>query len=141
MRSPIEGIFDHDSHDVRRALMSAVGASRGVWEWKVKPRKATRSLRQNALWWSCVITPLYNHLREQDWDVNSPVDVHEMVCLKFLPRVVTNRRTGEVMRMRLRRSTRELSTDEFSDLYERVTAWMASEFDIVAPERREAVTA
>jgi hypothetical protein len=134
MRQSIEGIFDHDSHDVRRALMSAVGASRGLWEWKVKPRKATRSLRQNAWYWSCLITPLFQHLRDQDWDINSPVDVHEMVALKFLPRVIANRRTGEIMRTKLRRSTRELNTEEFSDYCERLREWMAATFDIIVPD-------
>src|SRR5688500_2610588 len=105
-REPIQGIYDHDSPETRRALMSRIGASRGPWEWNVTPHRPTRSLRQNADYHACIVKPLFDRLVEMGWDVTSPADAHELLAGHFLPAPSP---AGEVMRSKLRRSTAGLT--------------------------------
>lgn len=134
MRPSVDGTYDMSSAEVKRQMMSLVGRLSGMYELRIKPRRATRSLRANSWYFGFIVKPLYDRLRELGWDVQSPADVHEMLATHFLPRTVFNHRTGEVMRTKLRRSTKELSVEEFTEYADKCVELLAEKFDVLVVE-------
>ena len=98
-----------------------------VWEVRIRPYKASRSLQQNALYWKWlgIIAAETGH----DAD-----EIHEFCKLKFLPPVFVEIK-GEVREAR--RTTTKLKVDEMSNYMNRVYAWATSELGMVLPVPEE----
>lgn len=125
--------LDMDNREIKRRLVTEVGALTGMYEVELKPKRSTRTLKQNAAWWALVVEPLFRFLRAQEYDIYDPDQAHEMLKVKLLRIAVVCERTGEVLGYRTR-STTELSTTEFADLYDRARAWLDDKFGIQIPD-------
>lgn len=114
-------ILDMDNRDVKRRLMSKIGALRGPWELTLKPYKQTRSLDQNAYWFAAVVTPFAGWLREE-WGEQIEIEqAHEMLKQKILG----TRKIdigGELVSVPP--SSRTLDTGEFAELIEKASDWL-----------------
>lgn len=119
--------------DNKRRLVSQIGILDGWYDVSLMPRRPTRSLRQNAWYFSCIAAALAQYLSDQDYDVTTTDQAHELLKARFLKVAVTNKRTGEVLQNRVR-STTELTTEEFSDYCERCRTWLADFFGIIVPD-------
>jgi hypothetical protein len=75
-RESIDNIIDFDSRTLRQQVMSIVGRLSGLYEVKLKPRRATRTTRANAYYWAAIVTPFYEFLREQDPFITDKQQAH-----------------------------------------------------------------
>ena len=126
-------VINFDDVDQKRKLLIHLGTLRGRWRVEIKPDRAQRSSAQNRWYWSCLATPLAQYLSEQDYDITSAEQAHEILRARFLTVDVVNRATGEVVGQRVRSST-ELDTAQFADFCERSRTWMADFFNIIVPD-------
>lgn len=144
-REIIKQLVNMDNADNKRRVIGSVGALSGWYEVELKPRRDTRSLRQNGWYWSCICPALAQFLEDQDYECCSVDFCHALLKAKFLSREVCDPRTGEVL-ARAAGSTANLTTEQFSVYCERCRAWLADFFNIYVPdpesdaERRTAVT-
>lgn len=132
-RETIKLTLDLTVADNKRRLLSTVGILTGMYDVALAPRRPTRSLRQNAAWWGLIVQPFYEFLRDQDIDISDPEQAHAILREKLLRVAVVSRRTGEVIAWRTR-STTELNTNEFAELYDKAQVWLADQFGIVVPD-------
>lgn len=119
----------------KRRFLTWVGTLKDEYEVDLQPRRATRTLAQNRLWWSQVVEPFYEFLREQDYEIIDPEQAHSILKEKFLRVAVINKETGEELGYRTK-STTELSVEEFSALVESSATWLADQFSIVILRER-----
>ena len=90
----------------------------------VKPMRRTRSLPQNAWYWSGVLGPI------ADYTGMTPEETHEAMKMMFRKKIITaNGRRIETVD-----STASMSTGEFSEFIERVRAFAATELSITIPD-------
>jgi hypothetical protein len=129
-RQKCKAILDLSDRDMKRRFVAWVGTLVGAWEVDIKPRRNTRSLAQNAFYWSCVCTPFADFLSAQDYELNTPEEAHEILKAKFLTRPVVRPDTGELIG-RIVRSTTDLSTEEMTDYIERCRAWLLDFFGVM----------
>lgn len=87
--------------------------------------KSTRSLKQNAYLWGVVYQFIAAHTGM------STEDVHDWCKDEFLPRRFVTLAGKE---KEIRKTTTELTTGEFNEFVERVTAWAAQELGVSVPE-------
>ncbi len=120
--------------------MNWIGRLRGLYELKIEPRRDIRTTAQNRLWWSQVVEPFYEFLKDQDYEIVDPEQAHSLLKEKFLRVPVVNKENGEEIGWRTR-STTELTVEEFSDLVERSTVWLAEMFGVVILSDRTRDTA
>lgn len=132
-RRKIEGVFDLDEADLKRRVLSLIGSMFGRYTVSVLPWRGTRSQQQNRWYWACVCQPLAEYLSEQDYDVTTADEAHEILRARFLAVSVVNRKTGERLCRRVR-STTELDTAEFAEYCERCRAWLGDFFGIIVPD-------
>lgn len=130
-RPKFKGILDLGNPDTNRRCRNWIAARKGLYRIAFEPAGNTRTNRQLAWWWPCVIGPLYEFLKENDTPgINCEEDAHDMVCAKFLtvPTLI-DPRTGEALAWRVRR-TGELEQGEWQEFTDRVRAWMATDLGI-----------
>jgi len=90
----------------------------------LKREAKRRSLAQNKLmwlWFACVESETGQYAQ----------DVHDYYCLKFLPKDITDLKTGEVLRVGGHTST--LTSEAFTDFLNKVQADAATELGIKLP--------
>jgi hypothetical protein len=75
-RESIDNIIDFDSRTLRQQVMSIVGRLSGLYEVKLKPRRATRTTRANAFYFAAIVTPFFELLREQDPAITDKGQAH-----------------------------------------------------------------
>jgi hypothetical protein len=110
--------------------MSSIGAFLSALEGRAvsvtfsRPKSA-RSLKQNAYLWAVVYTSIAEHTGM------STEDVHDWCKDEFLPRrfVTLAGREKEI-----RKTTADLSSREFGEYLDRITAWAAQELGVTVPE-------
>lgn len=93
-------------------------------EVKLARPTSTRSLRQNKWYWGVVLTTIAESTG------NTTEDLHVVLKEMFLPRKFITLGTKEV---EVRKTTTDLSTDEFSKYLEALSAWAATELGITMP--------
>ena len=131
MRRRIRQILNLDNADTKRLLLSAVGSLSGMYEVRLQPRRATRSLRANSFYWAACISPLSEFLSEQDVRLWTPEQCHELIKCRILGDVpIADPRTGEILGHKLA-STHDMDTEQFADFLERVIAYLSSEYGII----------
>jgi len=86
----------------------------------------SRSLRQNRYYWGAVIGAIAESTG------NSPEDLHLVLKEMFLPRKFITLGAKEV---EVRKTTHDLTTEEFTLYLEAVRAWAASELGITMPDQ------
>src|SRR6185312_9695209 len=77
-REAIDSLVNLDVAENKQRLRSIIGTLTGWWEVSIKPRRNTRSLQQNKWYWSQLCTSLSRYLSEQDYDVTTPEQAHEI---------------------------------------------------------------
>jgi len=124
-------IFNLSDLSVKRALISRIGTLQGLWEVRLKQRKRTRTLDQNAYYFAAIATPFREWLREQYGDSQITTDqAHEMLKVKILgmdEKLIEG--TDEVLRLIPRSKT--LDTAEFAEYIFKCSAWLESFCGIV----------
>jgi hypothetical protein len=91
---------------------------------KMAPPTNTRSVRANRLYWGAVLGTLASETG------NSTEDLLLVLKDMFLPRKFVTLGGKEV---EVRKSTADLSADEFSKYLKQIAAWSAAELGIVIP--------
>src|SRR6188768_3163269 len=89
----------------------------------IKQWKNRRSINQNNYYHACIVEPLaayLGYIKE---------DMHEALKLKFNPKYLTNRKTGEVTT--IGGSTTELTTSEMEEYQEQIRIWSLTELDFL----------
>jgi hypothetical protein len=135
MRRVIHAIVDftedpEGSRATVRKLIETARELEGQWDLRLEPKRRIRTNQQNKWYWSCIVDPFYDFLAAQDYDVTKPNDAHEILAEKFLRvPIVVDQETQEAVGWRTR-STKELTTVEFSEYCERCRAWLADFFHI-----------
>lgn len=122
-RRKIEGLFDLSDTNLKRRICVAIGSMTGPYEVSVAPKRNTRSNRQNAAWWSMIVEPYYQFLKEQECTIHCRDQAHELLKRELLDLPIVNRQNGEVVG-HVSRNTKELDTAEFADLFERAQAYL-----------------
>lgn len=120
-------VVDLSDMNVKRALMSKIGALQGLHEVSIKPRKRTRSLDQNSYYFAAVATPFRDWLREAEGDPTITTEqAHATLKTAVLgAKTVTNKATGVCVE--IPPPSRNMKTDEFS-LYIEAAAKFLAEF-------------
>lgn len=96
----------------------------GRYELKITKKMKRRSLPQNRLmwlWFACIESETGQYAQ----------DIHDYYCLKFLPREITDLKTGEMVRVGGHTST--LTSEAFTDFLNKVQADAATELGITLP--------
>lgn len=104
---------------------------------RVEKRHATRSLNQNAWYWSQVVGLVAEHTGY------TADEVHEFYKAKFLPRTMNFQNgNGEVVAEFITGgTTTHLNKIEFGEYCEQIREWAASTLDVVIPNPGERVAA
>src|SRR5688500_5071587 len=99
MSADLKQVVNMDSVNTNRQFMQKVQTMTGLWEIQMKPRKAVRSLSQNAYYWVAVVTPFTEWLRGEWGDSGIQVDQgHEILKQKVLGTLeIVNKKTGETI--------------------------------------------
>jgi hypothetical protein len=122
-------VLNLDDLKTKRALMAQVSTMSGLWEVSLKPRRLTRTLSQNAYYFTAVCGPFRDWLREQYGDPQITTDqAHEMLKVKILG-LDEKLIDGEVLRLIPRSKT--LDTFEFGQFIDKAAEWLASFCNIV----------
>jgi hypothetical protein len=132
-REKIKFVIDMSNPADKRRLLTQIGAMSGPYEVEIQPKRNTRSLKQNAWYFGCIVHALGEYLRDQDYDITTDEEAHEILKARFLAVSVMSKRTGEVLCRRVR-STTELTTESMADYCERCRIWMADFFGIIVPD-------
>ncbi len=130
-RPKFKGILDLGNPDTNRRCRNWIAARKGLYRVALEPAGNTRTNRQLAYWWPCVVGPYYQFLRENEWpNVNCDEDAHDLLRAKFLTiPVQVDPRTGEALAWRTKR-TGELTVEEMNTFIEDVRNYLLDEFDI-----------
>lgn len=131
MSSELDRVLNLSDLQVKRELMTHVGSLQGLWEVRLKQRKRTRSLDQNAYYFSAFVLPFLTWLHETDGD-RSITKEQAHIALKSAvlgTKVVTNKATGEAIE--IPPPTRGMKTDEFSIYLDLAAKWLAEFCGIV----------
>lgn len=115
-------ILNFDDIAVKRKFMSRAGALRGIWEVSMKPKRPTRSLDQNAYWWSAVVTPFCEWLNDEWGERVELEQAHEMLKQKILG-TKTIEMDGQMITIPA--TSRKLNTAEFAEMIEKASNWLA----------------
>jgi hypothetical protein len=116
----------------RREFDRQIAQMKDGWqlELTVQRRRATRSVQQNAWYWSGVLGALREHTGHTE------DELHDLCKAMFLPkRLALNNGNGEVVgEYVLGGSTRQLNTNEFTEYIERIRQWAAETLDCDIPD-------
>lgn len=123
-------VLNLDDITVKRNLMAKIGTLKGLYEVTIKPRKRTRSLDQNAYYWSAYVTPFSQWLTEQWGETISPEQAHLQLKIAIMGmKTKVNKETGEEMEMVPPSKT--LDTQEFSEYLDKAAEFLARVAGIV----------
>jgi hypothetical protein len=124
-------VLNMDDLNVKRNLMAKIGALKGLYEVRLKPRKLTRSLNQNAYYWAAVVQPFAEWLRAEwgDTSITSEQAHLELKRAVLGVREKVNQKTGEVME--LMPPSHNLDTAEFTQFIEGAIKFLAETCSIV----------
>jgi hypothetical protein len=132
-RASIDILADLGNRDTKRRLIASIGVMQGMYEVTIRPRRDTRSLRQNAFYWAAVVTPFFEYLRAQDAEVVEAEQAHYWLKAKCLPpKRITDPATGEIVETVA--DSRTLSVEEFGEYIDRCRHWLDVMFGIVTEE-------
>lgn len=107
--------------DVKRRLQAAISPLTGMYRVKLEPAGNTRSAKQNAYWFGCIVQPFFEFLREQDPVFTDPEQAH----IELKKAILGTRQVpiGELV-MDVVPASRTMTTEEFSDMVDRARPWL-----------------
>jgi hypothetical protein len=115
-------IIDLSDPRQKRDLMTRIGATKGVYEFTVKPYKPRRNNSQNRMWWG-VIVEAFRAFNEEQGVMYTAQQCHDILKMHLLPKAeFTNPNTGEVIDVPA--DSHLLDSGEFSSMIERAIAWL-----------------
>lgn len=105
----------------------------GPWTLLVERKHATRSLAQNAWYWSCIVGLLSEHTGF------SPDEMHEVLKAKFLPKTlaVPDGRGEVIAEFVIGGTTTTLNKIEFGEYCEQIRRWASADLSVVIPDPQE----
>ena len=121
----------------KHKLMAQIGKLLpGLYDVGIKKRVRTRSLNQNAYWFSALVTPWLEYLRETEGDPTITTEQAHIALKAAVLGVkeIISQRTGEVIQ--LVPPSRTLDVEEFGQLIEAGAKWLAefAEIIVIPPE-------
>lgn len=131
MRQEIDTFANLDEPTVKRGLMSAISAMRGLYEICIKPRRDTRSTRANRYYFSCVVKPFFDMLRDQDPQITDKVQAHTEIKRNILGTKIV-RIAGATFR--IVPTTHDMDSATFADFVDRSRAWLSDSVGIPTPD-------
>ena len=134
MKSDDSLVINFSDRSAKLTFLKQAGTLQGLWEVRMKPRKRTRSLEQNAYYWVAVVQPFRDWLREAYGDPQiSSEQAHEMLKVKILgmneKEIISA--SGEEELLKLIPRSKTLTTDEFGQFIEKASEWLATFCEIV----------
>lgn len=120
-----------DDLPAKRELMSRIGSLSGLWEVHLKPRRRTRTLNQNAYYWSAVVQPFTTWLHDAYGDPSiSKEQAHELLKTRVLGmKELLNEKTGRIIQ--IIPDSRNLETVEFAHFIEGCAKFLAEFCNVV----------
>lgn len=121
----IEVKINFNDQDSKSRLYSILTKLQGDHNILIKKHRLKRSNPENRYYWGVVIKILcseFGYFQEE---------MHELLKRLFLGYEKANRITGEIERFC--KSTKELSTQEAEDFYEKIRVWALTEYSIYIP--------
>jgi hypothetical protein len=96
----------------------------------ITPRRAARSVDQNAWYWGVIVEHLSEHTG------HTPDELHELLKAMFLPkRLAVQDQNGEIQgEYVIGGSTTKLNKLEFGDYCERIRQWASDTLGVVIPD-------
>jgi hypothetical protein len=118
----------------KRKLMSHIGTLQGLYEVRLKPRKRTRSLDQNAYYWTAFVGPWTEWLRREYSDPSITTEQAHITlkCAVLDPRTKVNEETGQALE--LVPTTHDMDTAQFSIYLDLAAKFLAEFCQIVVLE-------
>ena len=121
----------------RRGVASALADFAGkVVEITISKKRSTRSLDQNAYYWSCVVPIVKEGLKDAGTLLTTE-DTHLALRAKFLSEPIADS-DGLILADHIR-STTELTKSEFSDYIELIKQWSQDYLNTTIPEAGEQI--
>lgn len=131
-RPSIDIFADLSDRETKRRIMASIGAMVGDYRVVIKPKRMTRSQRQNAYYFGTAVSMFAEYLNAQGEAV-TVLEAHHLIASKFLRKTVidpaTERPLGDTIR-----STTDLDTAEFAAFMDETIAWLADQFNIIVPD-------
>lgn len=125
-------VLDMDSLHNKRRLLTKIQNLKGIWEFKMRPRKRNRSLNANSFYWAAYIPGWLEWLREASGEPWITAEqAHEALVKHVLgTKEIVNKETGEVV-YEARPSTHDMDSTEFAQYLDRAAEFLASFCGIV----------
>jgi hypothetical protein len=119
-----------DDRAAKMRLIEQIQLARGLYEVKLRPRRRTRTLEQNAYYWAAFISPFADWLRREWGQPINLVQAHEVLKRAVMGvRELLHPETGEVIEVPL--DTRFMDTEEFSVYLDQAALWLAAWCEII----------
>jgi hypothetical protein len=132
-RASVDQLIDFDNREVKRRFVAFAGALTGIYSVDMKPRRDTRSLKQNAGYFVTVVEPLFQYLKDQEYNVTCRLQAHEHLKQKCNMVDIKSEKTGEILDSQPG-DTHDLSIEEFGDYWERCRVYVWDRFGIMTEE-------
>ena len=115
----------------KRKLMAHISTLSGLYEVKLKPRKRTRTLDQNAYYWAAYVQPWTEWLRREYGDPSITTEQAHVTlkCAVLDPKTRVNEETGQVLE--LVPTSHDMDTEQFSIYLDLAAKFMAEFCGIV----------
>jgi hypothetical protein len=123
--------LDLSNPDENRAIRNTIRGLKGAYKVSLIPTGPIRSIDANNYYFGFVVTPYFNFLRAQDWDVLDVEEAHKLLKQRLLPEPppLIDPETGEAVLNR-ERETHAMTGEEFWDYVERTRAYLWETFEI-----------
>lgn len=121
-------LFNFANPGERSLLLQKIGSLTGQWWITVKRFSNRRSLKANAYYWVAVVPAFQRFMRTQG-QYFSDEEIHEFFLQEFSGRPVVNPKTGEVMRIVGKRSSK-MDKEQFAQYVNDCIGWMQDKFQI-----------
>lgn len=127
-----ERIIDFDDRATKVQFLSRAGGLTGRIRVTMERHKPKRSLRANARYWAAVVPAFQSYMRSHG-QYFEPEEIHEFFLQKFASRNVIDPRTGEVLAVIGRRSSK-MDAGQFAAWVHDVEGWMLDRHGVVVPD-------
>ncbi len=131
-------IIDLSDPRQKRDFMTRIGATKGVYEFTIKPYKPRRNNSQNRLWWGTIVEA-FRAFNEEQGVMYTAQQAHDILKMNLLPNAeFVHPSTGLVTAIPA--DSHDLDKSQFSSLIERAIVWLA-EMGVVVPDPQIYATA
>jgi hypothetical protein len=117
----------------------------GFYVNKIEKLYNKRSNPQNAYYWGVVCPLVRDGLMNVGYECNTVDEAHEFLKNEFIilkgkkRKRLVNKNTGELKYVKIFPSTKQLTTIEFNDYFERIIRWASEYLDVEIPYPNETI--